>query len=128
MQTLPQMTALLDGSLDVGFGRAPERFPAGLTGFIVDRQPLCLAIPSGHRLALELSADDPFIYQPTYSGSTMTVLSGKLRLPMLTYLRTSNLEGDTASAQSTVPKPQLDESQLGGKKVRADFGPAMRRR
>jgi DNA-binding transcriptional LysR family regulator len=51
MQTLPQMTALLDGSLDVGFARAPERFPAGLTGFIVDRQPLCLAIPSGHRLA-----------------------------------------------------------------------------
>jgi DNA-binding transcriptional LysR family regulator len=51
MQTLPQMTALLDGSLDIGFARAPERFPAGLAGFIVDRQPLCLAIPSGHRLA-----------------------------------------------------------------------------
>lgn len=51
MQTLPQMSALLDGSLDVGFARAPERFPAGLTGFVVDRQALCLAIPSGHRLA-----------------------------------------------------------------------------
>jgi len=51
MQTLPQMTALTDGSLDVGFARAPERFPAGLTGFVVDRQPLCLAIPSSHRLA-----------------------------------------------------------------------------
>lgn len=51
MQTLPQMAALTDGSLDVGFARAPERFPAGLVGFVVDRQPLCLAIPSGHRLA-----------------------------------------------------------------------------
>jgi len=51
MQTLPQMEALTDGSLDVGFARAPERFPAGLVGFVVDRQPLCLAIPSGHRLA-----------------------------------------------------------------------------
>jgi DNA-binding transcriptional LysR family regulator len=51
MQTLPQMAALTDGSLDIGFARAPERFPAGLTGFVVDRQPLCLAIPSGHRLA-----------------------------------------------------------------------------
>jgi DNA-binding transcriptional LysR family regulator len=51
MQTLPQMTALLGGSLDIGFARAPERFPAGLAGFVVDRQPLCLAIPSGHRLA-----------------------------------------------------------------------------
>jgi DNA-binding transcriptional LysR family regulator len=51
MQTLPQMAALSDGSLDIGFARAPERFPAGLVGFVVDRQPLCLAIPSGHRLA-----------------------------------------------------------------------------
>ncbi len=51
MQTLPQMAALADGSLDVGFARAPESFPAGLVGFVVDRQPLCLAIPSGHRLA-----------------------------------------------------------------------------
>jgi DNA-binding transcriptional LysR family regulator len=51
MQTLPQMAALTDGSLDIGFARSPERFPAGLAGFVVDRQPLCLAIPSGHRLA-----------------------------------------------------------------------------
>ena len=51
MQTLPQMTALLDGSLDIGFARTPERFPAGLAGFVVDRQPLCIAMPSGHRLA-----------------------------------------------------------------------------
>jgi len=51
MQTLPQMAALIDGSVDIGFARAPERFPAGLTGFVVDRQPLCLAIPTGHRLA-----------------------------------------------------------------------------
>ena len=50
MQTLPQIAALMDGSLDVGFARAPESFPAGVTGFVVDRQPLCLAIPSGHRL------------------------------------------------------------------------------
>ena len=45
------MAALIDGSLDIGFARAPERFPAGLIGFVVDRQALCLAIPSGHRLA-----------------------------------------------------------------------------
>ena len=51
MQTLPQMAALIDGSLDIGFARAPDRFPTGLTGFIVDRQPLCLAIPTDHRLA-----------------------------------------------------------------------------
>lgn len=51
METFPQMKALIDGTLDVGFTRAPQRYPSGLTGFIVDRQPLWLAIPEGHRLA-----------------------------------------------------------------------------
>ena len=96
--------------------------------FSFDLWPTDWLLPRGHRLALQLSADDPFIYQPTYTGSTMTVTSGKLRLPMLTYVRTSNLEGDTASAQSTVPKPELDAATLSGRDVRADFGPAMRRR
>jgi predicted acyl esterase len=96
--------------------------------FTFDLWPTDWLLPRGHRLALQLSADDPFVYQPTYSGSTMTVLSGKLRLPMLTYLRTSDLEGDSASAQSTVPKPRLEGGNIFNKKVRADFGPPMRRR
>jgi DNA-binding transcriptional LysR family regulator len=49
MQTIPQLAALIDGSLDIGFVRAPPRLPAGLTGFIVDRQPLCVAMPDDHR-------------------------------------------------------------------------------
>ena len=51
MATLQQMKELIDGTLDIGFARAPDRYPAGLTGFIVDRQPFWLAIPQGHRLA-----------------------------------------------------------------------------
>ena len=51
METIPQMKALSDGALDVGFTRAPDRYPAGLTGFIIDRQPFWLAMPEGHRLA-----------------------------------------------------------------------------
>jgi DNA-binding transcriptional LysR family regulator len=50
METFPQMKALIDGTLDIGFTRAPQRYPAGLAGFIVDRQSLWLAIPEGHRL------------------------------------------------------------------------------
>src|SRR5215831_16980651 len=49
--TLQQMKELMEGSLDIGFLRAPDRYPTGLTGFIVDRQPFWLAIPQGHRLA-----------------------------------------------------------------------------
>jgi predicted acyl esterase len=96
--------------------------------FTFELWPMDWLLPRGHRMALQLSADDPFVYQPTYTGSGMTVKSGKLRLPMLTYLRTSNLVGDRASAQSSVPKPKLDSTQLSGHDVRADFGPAMRRR
>jgi DNA-binding transcriptional LysR family regulator len=51
MATLQQMKELMDGTLDIGFVRAPDRYPAGLTGFIVDRQAFWLAIPQGHPLA-----------------------------------------------------------------------------
>jgi DNA-binding transcriptional LysR family regulator len=51
METFPQMKAIIDGSLDVGFTRMPDRYPAGLAGVIVDRQPFWMAIPEKHRLA-----------------------------------------------------------------------------
>lgn len=51
MLTIEQMKALLDGTLDVGVTIAPDRYPAGLTGFIVDRQPFWLAIPQDNPLA-----------------------------------------------------------------------------
>jgi DNA-binding transcriptional LysR family regulator len=51
MLTFAQFKALIDGSLDVGFTQAPPRYPAGLTGFLVDRRPYWLAIPEGHPLA-----------------------------------------------------------------------------
>ena len=67
METIPQMKALVEGTLDVGFARSPDRYPTGLTGFLVDRQSFCLAIPEAHRLASckdvapEMFADEPFV-------------------------------------------------------------------
>lgn len=67
METIPQMKGLVEGSLDVGFTRAPERYPIGLTGFLIDRQAFYLAIPETHRLAStgdiapEEFVDEPFI-------------------------------------------------------------------
>jgi DNA-binding transcriptional LysR family regulator len=67
MPTIPQLAGLIDGSLDVAFTREPDRFPAELTGFIIERQPLCLALPAGHRLAKQKTIDpaalagEPFI-------------------------------------------------------------------
>lgn len=66
-QTFAQLNALIDGSLDIAFMRTLQRYPSGLTGFIVDRQPFCLALPEGHRLAARkhvtpaMLADESFI-------------------------------------------------------------------
>lgn len=67
MGTMAQMKELLEGTLDVGFTRAPDRFPTGLTGFVIDRQPFWLAMPEGHPLAAHkeleprMLVDEPFV-------------------------------------------------------------------
>lgn len=67
MQTFAQFKALIDGSLDIAFARALQRYPSGLTGFIVERQPFWLALPENHHLATRkqvtpaMLVDEPFI-------------------------------------------------------------------
>jgi DNA-binding transcriptional LysR family regulator len=47
---MEQVTAVLRKDLDVGFTRGPEKYPAGLEGFDIFRQPMILAMPTGHPL------------------------------------------------------------------------------
>lgn len=67
MDTFPQMKALIDGVLDVGLVRSPQRYPAELTGFVVHRHPYFVAIPKGHHLAKRkqitpaMLATEPFV-------------------------------------------------------------------
>ncbi len=67
VSTIGQMNALVDGTLDVGFTRTPDRYPTGLTGFLIDRQELCVAMPEDHplasraRIAPEMLAGEPLI-------------------------------------------------------------------
>lgn len=67
METFPQIKALVEGSLDVAFIRAPQRYPAELTGFVVHRHPYYAAIPEGHHLAKRkqitpaVLAKEPFV-------------------------------------------------------------------
>jgi DNA-binding transcriptional LysR family regulator len=49
--TMDQIRAIMHNELDVGFARPPQRYPAGLQGFVVYRQPAVLALPANHRLA-----------------------------------------------------------------------------
>jgi DNA-binding transcriptional LysR family regulator len=67
VSTIGQMNALIDGTLDVGFTRTPDRYPTGLAGFLIDRQALCVALPASHPLAArakiapEMLAGEPLI-------------------------------------------------------------------
>jgi DNA-binding transcriptional LysR family regulator len=49
--TMEQIRAIVHNELDIGFARPPQRYPAGLQGFVVYRQPAVLALPANHRLA-----------------------------------------------------------------------------
>jgi len=51
LSPMAQVTAVLRKELDVGFTRAPVKYPTGLDGFEVFRQPMVLALHSDHPLA-----------------------------------------------------------------------------
>ena len=67
MQTVAQFKKLLEGSIDIGFTRTPNRFPNELTGFIINRQPLYLVLYEGHPLTArkkitpDMLVDEPFV-------------------------------------------------------------------
>jgi DNA-binding transcriptional LysR family regulator len=62
-----QITGLERKELDAGFTRAPHKYPAGVQGFEIYREPLVLALPSEHPLARRkeiapaMLKDEPFI-------------------------------------------------------------------
>jgi predicted acyl esterase len=105
--------------------RGAYKLPAsGTTSF--EMWPADWLLPKGHRLVVQLSADDSTVYQPTYTGSTVTINKGNVQLPLLTRKRVSDLVGEEASAQSGVPSPDLSGTDLSGRDVKADFGKPMR--
>jgi len=48
---MAQIRAILSKELDVGFSARPHRYPAGVEGFEIHRQPMVLALPRNHPLA-----------------------------------------------------------------------------
>ncbi|RUL71845.1 LysR substrate-binding domain-containing protein [Dyella choica] len=80
MYTEPQFSAIRGGQLDVGFVRdvpLHEDDARALRLDVIDREPLLLALPEGHRLAgrqsVELGevAGDPFVVQPRELAATL---------------------------------------------------------
>jgi DNA-binding transcriptional LysR family regulator len=57
LMPMEQITAIIRKELDAGFTRGPDKYPAGLEGFEIHRQPLVLAIPNKHPLARHKKID-----------------------------------------------------------------------
>ena len=53
METVRQLNALAQGHIDLGFLRPPLRYPSGLTGTLIWKQPFIVALPQDHPLARE---------------------------------------------------------------------------
>ena len=67
MQSPDQLDQLSEGRIDIGFLRPPARYPVGISGLILTRQPVVIALPRAHKLAalksipVAMLADERFI-------------------------------------------------------------------
>ena len=80
MYTEPQFAALLTGQIDVGFVRDEPKHEGDREALqleVIDREPLVLALPAGHRLAgrssirLEEVSRESFVVQPRELAATL---------------------------------------------------------
>jgi DNA-binding transcriptional LysR family regulator len=84
LSPMAQIDGIMRNELDAGFARTPNKYPLGVRGFEVYRQPLVLALPSKHPLARHkaispaMLAREAFVSFPTeldlgFSGHTEAV-------------------------------------------------------
>ncbi len=71
MESFPQLIALTERTLDIGFVRAPERYPPGLDGIVVGRHRFWLAVPADHKLASEKIIDPEMLIDETFVSMSL---------------------------------------------------------
>ena len=76
MQTFAQFKGLNEGTLDIAFTRALQRYPSGLNGFIIERQPFWLALPVGHRLAASKHITPAMLVEESFIAVSMEMEVG----------------------------------------------------
>jgi DNA-binding transcriptional LysR family regulator len=79
MRKLPSMAqigGILRNELDAGFTRAAHKYPSGVRGFEIYRQPMVLAIPSGHRLAPSKQIRPSMLQREAFVGLTLELDAG----------------------------------------------------
>jgi predicted acyl esterase len=82
-------------------------------------------IRRGHRVGILLAGNDSSWFNPYPTGLPVTITGGKVELPFLKYIRTSNLKGGKATAQGNVPELEVEKGLLKDRTARAKFPPPM---
>jgi DNA-binding transcriptional LysR family regulator len=67
---MAQIGGIMRNELDAGFTRAPRKYPSGVRGFEVYRQPLVLMLPSGHPLARHKEISPAMLADEAFVGTT----------------------------------------------------------
>jgi len=147
METLPQLRAIADGSLDAGFMRTPSKYPSELTGFVVDTQELWLAVPSDHPLAActviapEHLASEPFLAHPiehelflSGNGAAFAPPDGTRRVSRVSDIISALILVGSGAGLTVVPKSVTQVAmagvtyrRIGGKPRTADYVVAFRK-
>ena len=70
MQAARQLEQLSEGRLDIGFLRAPARYPIGISAVIIGRQPVVIVLPSDHKLAKKASISAEMLAGERFLAST----------------------------------------------------------
>jgi DNA-binding transcriptional LysR family regulator len=68
-----QIAGILRKELDAGFTRAPHKYPAGIRGFEIYRQPLMLALPSEHPLARHKAISPAMLAREAFVSTTVEI-------------------------------------------------------
>lgn len=82
----------------------------------------------GHRFGVLLSSNDDSWFTTVPTNTQVTIKGGRLELPFLRWLRTPDLKGGPAKAQTTVPELNIEKGLLKDRTARAELPPRMQHR
>jgi DNA-binding transcriptional LysR family regulator len=71
MVPMAQLNAIVRQDLNCGFMRSPFQYPTGLDGFVLERQPMVLAMPRNHPLARQKRIDPRKLRNETFVNTAL---------------------------------------------------------
>jgi DNA-binding transcriptional LysR family regulator len=75
---IAQIAAIMRKELDAGFARPPHKYPAGIRGFEIYREPVVMALPSQHPLARHKEISPAMLRDETFVNTSAELEVGFL--------------------------------------------------